>query len=111
MLRLQLLADRRAGVAPAQRLRRHYALQVQVVSFQPENHLIARADPELVTEGLRDDHLPFWPYPIGHTDQYNHRQWLLMIDDCRQSSRVSLFALSAVHQPASALASMFFRRV
>lgn len=42
-----------------------------VVVVPPEADLVARLDPELVSQLLGDDDLTFGPDTVSHTDKYN----------------------------------------
>jgi len=47
-----------------------------VVIVEPEAHLVARLDAELISQLLGDDDLPFGADTVSHTIEYNlHPTW------------------------------------
>jgi hypothetical protein len=47
--------------------------QGHVIVVEPEAHLVAWLDSELVAQILGDHHLAFGTHPMSHTEQYNQR--------------------------------------
>lgn len=43
-----------------------------VIPVTPERHLIARLDPQLIPELLRNDHLPLGADTMSHTNKSNY---------------------------------------
>ncbi len=58
--------------------------QSDVVTVEPEVHLVAWLDPKLVSQRLGDNDLPFGADTTSHTDKYNSRERLR---DRRQQGR------------------------